>query len=521
MVLSHDAAFMPKFAAPAKVSLLSVAPTAATIGFVLPMGDRAAAGEQVVVYPAANQGATTAFSATVTRSPVTITGLKASTLYFAEVSVNAVRGRGASAWTTSAGFTTGTQSVTPPSDYSSATATPTPAPTLTPTAAGSTPSQSTTTTGFTAISWPTTFNPVNWPTTSAPIPYPAPSSAAPTPTPTVAVTAATPWPTSDAATATASPTLPAATASPTDTAPTASASPTQTPAQTPTQLFPTSTATSTSTSTSAPSTTGAVPYAPALSSYGTLAQSYSATDIINDGWAQDANDTNEGGGTCPVANTTYSSALNAVVMTTDGLPATGENPGCAHIRSQFTVPTSGDVVEAMIWLPSLSSAATVDGSSYPAGTLLDWASMWTDGAGSTNGTENWPADTEVDAVETQYGANYISIHYGGISSTGGSTGVWTTEPQGWQPAGASYGTANSGVPNVKPGWNVVDIEFTSTNANIYYNGQLFTTVPGSVLTHDPAYLNFGVSGPNGYDPNYPLWPAGAATEDVQYVKVFS
>ena len=123
-------------------------------------------------------------------------------------------------------------------------------------------------------------------------------------------------------------------------------------------------------------------------------------------------------------------------MTTDGLPSTGANPGCAHIRSQFTVPTSGDVVEAMVWLPSLSSAATVDGSSYPAGTLLDWTSMWTDGAGATNGTENWPADTEVDAVETQYGTNYISIHYGSVSSTGGSTGVWTTEPQGWQPAGA-------------------------------------------------------------------------------------
>jgi hypothetical protein len=523
LVLSHDAVFMPKFAAPAKVTVLSVAPTTATIGFALPPDDRAAIGEQVVVYPAGNQGAKTAFSATVARSRVAITGLKPSTLYFAEVSVNAVRGRGASAWTTSPGFTTGTESVTPPSDYSPAAATSTPAPTLPPTVAASSPS-STLTSSFTPISWPTTFNPVNWPTTSAPIPYPAPPSTAPTPTPTVATTAATPWPSSSAATATATPSLPGAT-SPATLAPTETETATASPAPTatPTQLFPTSTPTSTSapTSTPAPSSAAGVPYAPALSSYSTLAQSYSATDIINGGWAQDANDTNEGGGTCPVANTTYSSALDAVVMTTDGLPSTGANPGCAHIRSQFTVPTSGDVVEAMVWLPSLSSAATANGTSYPAGTLLDWTSMWTDGAGSTNGTENWPADTEVDAVETQYGTNYISIHYGSVSSTGGSTGVWTTEPQGWQPAGAGYGTANPGVPNVKPGWNVVDIEFTSTDANIYYNGQLFTTVPGSTLTHDPAYLNFGISGPNGYDPNYPAWPAGPATEDVQYVKVFS
>jgi hypothetical protein len=68
---------------------------------------------------------------------------------------------------------------------------------------------------------------------------------------------------------------------------------------------------------------------------------------------------------------------------------------------------------------------------------------------------------------------------------------------------------------------VVDIEFTSTVANIYFNGELFVTLPGSVLTHDPAYLDFGISGPNLSDPNYLTWPAGPATEDVQYVKVFS
>jgi hypothetical protein len=243
--------------------------------------------------------------------------------------------------------------------------------------------------------------------------------------------------------------------------------------------------------------------------------------MINDGWAQAANDTAEGGEACPVANASYSSALDAVVMTTQGTPATGATSDCAHLRSQYTVPTSGDVVEAEIWLPSLASAVTANGTSYPAGTLLDWASMWTDGADTTNGTENWPADTEIDAVETQYGANYVSVHYGSAPAGGGSTGNWTTAPQGWGPAGTSYATPNAGAANVQPGWNVVDIEFTSTDANIYLNGALYVTVPGSVLTHDPAYLDFGISGPNGNDPNYSTWPAGPATEDVAYVKVFS
>ncbi len=178
-----------------------------------------------------------------------------------------------------------------------------------------------------------------------------------------------------------------------------------------------------------------------------------------------------------MANTTYSSALDAVVLSTNGEATTSAGADCGHVRSQYTVPTSGDVVEAKIWLPGLSSAASFGGTSYPAGTLLDWASMWTDGADSTNGAENWPADTEVDGVETQYGTNYVSIHYGSVSSTGGSTGIWTTEPQGWEPAGAAYATGAAGVPNVQAGWNVVDIEFTSTVANIYYNGQLYVTVP--------------------------------------------
>jgi hypothetical protein len=279
-------------------------------------------------------------------------------------------------------------------------------------------------------------------------------------------------------------------------------------------------AASASAATTLQSAAPAAPNAPALSSYKTLAQSYSARDIINDGWAGYANDTNEGNGTCPVANTTYSSSLDAVVLTTTGQPTT-VTTACAHIRSQHTVPTSGDVVEAKIWLPGLTSAQAFGGTTYPAGTLVDWATMWTNGANTTNGAESWPADTEIDPVETQYGVNYLTVHYGSRTANGDSTGNWSTLPQGWAGAGAIYGTPDAGVPNVRAGWNVVDIEFTSTVANVYFNGKRYITIPASALSHKPAYLNFGISGPNGTDPNNATWPAGHGTEDVQYVKVFS
>ena len=81
--------------------------------------------------------------------------------------------------------------------------------------------------------------------------------------------------------------------------------------------------------------------------------------------------------------------------------------------------------------------------------------------------------------------------------------------------------ANSGVPNIQAGWNAVDIEFTSTVANIYYNGELYVTIPASVLSHKPAYLNFGISGLNGNRPELPKWPAVPGTEDVQYVEASS
>src|SRR5580693_2756978 len=85
LVFADSARYTPVFQAPTSVTVSSITATGATVKFALPSADGAATSEQVIVYQAGNQGAR-AFSGTVTRSPVTVTGLKASTGYYAEVS---------------------------------------------------------------------------------------------------------------------------------------------------------------------------------------------------------------------------------------------------------------------------------------------------------------------------------------------------------------------------------------------------------------------------------------------------
>lgn len=247
------------------------------------------------------------------------------------------------------------------------------------------------------------------------------------------------------------------------------------------------------------------PYASALSNYTTLAQSYTASQMISQNWAQDANDTQEGGSTCSLSNTTYDSANTAVKLYTS---ASGKD--CADIRSATTVPTKNAVIESKIYMPGSSSTS-----------MLDWGSFWTDGA-NASGQENWPITGEVDAVETQFGQSYVSIHCGCMqdynASTDSPTEVWTTEPSGWEDKDTTY--AKGSGSNIGPGWTVVDIAFDSNgSASIYYNGTLYVTVPASALTWNTGhtYVVWGISA--GYSTSG--WPTGAAAEEVQYLKVFT
>ncbi|HEY2004725.1 MAG TPA: hypothetical protein VGH44_06450 [Candidatus Saccharimonadia bacterium] len=260
-----------------------------------------------------------------------------------------------------------------------------------------------------------------------------------------------------------------------------------------------STPTPTSISTPTPTPTGggssSLPYASALSSYSVLSQSYTASQMTSGNWAQNANNTQEGGGSCPTSNTTYDAANDAVKLSTRGTAASaGSNTDCGHIRSASLISTNGTVVESKVWLPGSGS------------TLIDWASYWTDGT-------NWPATGELDAIETQYGQSYVTYHYGSSSSP---QSIGTAS---WDNPKLSSTPANDAVP----GWNVVDMEFKANyaGANVYINGKLYASVPASVLAHNSQYINWGISGPNADDPNHASWPAGAGYEEVQYLRVFT
>src|SRR3984957_16355784 len=169
-------AFLPRFAAPTSVSVSSVTATGATVTFVLPSSDRTATSESVIVYLASNPGRSPAFSATVTRSPATVSGLKASTRYYAAVSVNAANGHPASAQKTSSTFTTAKAPTPPP--------TPTPIPTVTPTPAPTPPPPPTPIPAVTPTTTPTPAPAVTPTTTPTPTPTVTPTTT-PTPTPTV------------------------------------------------------------------------------------------------------------------------------------------------------------------------------------------------------------------------------------------------------------------------------------------------------------------------------------------------
>jgi len=274
-------------------------------------------------------------------------------------------------------------------------------------------------------------------------------------------------------------------------------------------------------SSSGGSSSSGTPYASALSSYKTVAQSYVFGDPKNQqtmvaAWANYADQSQEGGNKCSTTNATYDAANLAAKLTT-----TGSGSSCAHLRAPVPSPTKNSVLESKILMPGSSSTS-----------MLDWGSYWTDGAnqntsdpnaGASN--ESWPKDGEVDAVETQYGQSYVSIHCGCRSDYNSSTNsstVWTTEPSGWEGSNVSY-VAPTGT-NIGPVWTTVDIEFKSDGSvNIYYNGKLFTTVTasaGKTSSWNTGYMyaTWGIGPPGASSSS---WPGGAGSEEVQYFKVFT
>jgi hypothetical protein len=126
------------------------------------------------------------------------------------------------------------------------------------------------------------------------------------------------------------------------------------------------------------------------------------------------------------------------------------------LQSPKTLPTKpGDVYQAII-----------DFSSFH-----DWPALWMYGP-------NWPNQGEIDAVEGGPGQSYVTWHQAGNETIG---------PDAWD----NKVVPHAGGPNIAPDtWTTVDISFTSTGVDVYYNGKLYVHIPESVTTsgNDPMYL---------------------------------
>lgn len=203
-----------------------------------------------------------------------------------------------------------------------------------------------------------------------------------------------------------------------------------------------------------------------------------------------------GGWTCTVAQVQpYPSAI--------ALHTTGANGNCAVIQSTSLFPTTSGVIEARIYLSAIPGQPTQ---------IADWAAMWMYGP-------NWPTDGEIDAVESSYGVSAVTYHYGSSDPSSPDYNlVYTTYRPLYQANGSGVYAQPLTVtgPNVEPGWNTVDIVFSTNEVQIYYNGTLYTTAEGSYITGKPAYLVFDDVSESGE--NILGTPGNLL---VRYVRVFS
>ena len=133
-----------------------------------------------------------------------------------------------------------------------------------------------------------------------------------------------------------------------------------------------------------------------------------------------------------------------------------------------------------------------------------------------------PAQGELDAVEDNYGANYLTWHYAPCNSHASSSTI-STGP--WQ-----YNCkTNAPAPRTRnitaPGWNIVDIAFTATGFSVYYNGKLFDSIKENVTTagNDPMWLT--VSEGSCKQPWFNACVRGTGGKpgnvQVRYIRVFS
>ena len=201
-------------------------------------------------------------------------------------------------------------------------------------------------------------------------------------------------------------------------------------------------------------------------------------------WRFPSND--PGGSHCDPANVT----VNAESVT---LNTNGTSSECGVIQSPRLYPTTdGYVYEAR-----------VDFSAVP-GTdqFADWAAYWMYG-------NNWPVDGEIDAVETTFGTQFVSYHYG----TDNSSVSTCNYVNGCDPNAAPLYPES---PNIKAGWHTVDIAFGGKWIEIFYDGRPYVAIKGNFVTAKPSWIVFSDgSSPSMDQPGIP------GTVKIAWLRIFT
>lgn len=255
-----------------------------------------------------------------------------------------------------------------------------------------------------------------------------------------------------------------------------------TPSPTPTTPSPTATAaTPTGTATTPASGIPSAPLPAALAGL-RLAQSFSPPTLSSPPWSKPSN----APGNCTAPNS--SAHLNAAGLAE--IDTTGANGDCVSLQSPVLLPTKpGTVWE---WKGTFSS-------------FQDWPAFWGSGP-------KWPNQGEIDAVEGGPGASSVTWHQAGNHTIG---------PDPWD----NQRVPLAGNPNIAAGvLTTVDVSFTATGVDTYYQGKLYVHIPESVTTggNDPMYVTIseGSCNAEGADVcNGGHAPAGSVIS--QYVAVYS
>jgi len=182
------------------------------------------------------------------------------------------------------------------------------------------------------------------------------------------------------------------------------------------------------------------------------------------------------------------------------LDTTGAAGDCTSVQSPTVTSTApGMVYEADIYFSTFKGT---------------WPALWMYG-------NDQPDQGELDAVEDNYGANYLTWHYASCNGQATSSTI-STGP--WQYACKTNAPAPRTRNITAPSWNIVDIAFTATGFSVYYNGKLFDSIKENVTTpgKDPMWLT--VSESSCKQPSFNACAKGTSggpgNVQVRYIRVF-